>query len=117
MCIESLVLLMYFLWRKSLAWFLKTSFNAASARPKYFLHGLQGDHTTLLCTNLETQKSRDLHFDVLIGYSDGAEVCKLLEIFIFNKLNSILIKNRIILYLNDGIDVFDNLSGPKIRKC
>ena len=39
---QGLVLLMYFLWRKSLVWFLKRSSNVVFTIPKYFLSALLG---------------------------------------------------------------------------
>ena len=44
------MLLTYFLWRKSLVWFLKRSLNEVSAITKYFLSGLLGADTTALYT-------------------------------------------------------------------
>ena len=37
-------------------------------------------------------------------------------IFILNKLNNIIDKNNIGLYRNDGLGMFDKLSGPQIEK-
>ena len=48
--IESSVLLSYFLWQKSLVWFLKQSLNEVFAIPKYFLSGLPGAGITALHT-------------------------------------------------------------------
>ena len=50
MNLESPVLLTYFLWLKSLVWFLKKSLNAVSAIRTYFLSGLLGADTTALYT-------------------------------------------------------------------
>ena len=50
MYLESSVLLTYFLWRKSVMWFLKRSLNEVSAIPKYFLSGLLGADTAALYT-------------------------------------------------------------------
>ena len=47
---EHSVLLTYFLWQKSLMWFLKRSLNEVYAIPKYFLLGLLGADTTALYT-------------------------------------------------------------------
>ena len=52
MFLESSVLLMYFLWRKSLVWFLKQSLNAVTVILKYFSSCLLGADTTTLYTML-----------------------------------------------------------------
>ena len=52
-----------------------------------------------------------------MGCYDGAEVCELVGIFILNKLNNIIDKNSIGLYRDDGLSVFDKLSGPQINKA
>ena len=50
MYLESSVLLTYFLWRKSLVFFLKRSLNEVSAIQKSFLSGLLCADTTALYT-------------------------------------------------------------------
>ena len=47
-----------------------------------------------------------------MGCYDGVDVCELVEIFIFNKLSNIIDKISIGLYRDDGLGVFDKLSGP-----
>ena len=49
-----------------------------------------------------------------MGCYDGAEICELVEIFILNKLNNIIDENTIGLYRDNGLGVFDKLSGPQI---
>ena len=51
-----------------------------------------------------------------MGCYDGAEICELVEIFILNKLNNIIDENTICLYHDDGLGVFDKLSGPQIDR-
>ena len=58
------------------------------------------------------KKSGDSDFDVPMGCYDGVDVCELVEIFIFNKLSNIIDKISIGLYRDDGLGVFDKLSGP-----
>ena len=50
MYIQSLVLLTYFLWQKSVAWLLRPSLNLTSTTQKYFLAILVGADTTALHT-------------------------------------------------------------------
>ena len=58
------------------------------------------------------KKSGDLDFDVPMGGYDGAEICQLVGFFILNKLSNIIDKNSIGFYREEGLGVFDNLSGP-----
>ena len=51
-----------------------------------------------------------------MGYYDGAEICELVGIFILNKLSNIIDKNSVGLYRDEGLGVFDKLSGPQIEK-
>ena len=55
-------------------------------------------------------------FDVPMGCFDGAQICELVGIFVLNKLSNIIDKNSIDLYRDDGLGVFDKLSGPQIEK-
>ena len=73
---------------------------------------------TLLFHNNQPRdkKSGDPDFDVPMGCYDGAEICELVEIFILNKLNNIIDENTICLYHDDGLGVFDKLSGPQIDR-
>ena len=43
---------------------------------------------------------------------DGVEICKLVGIFILNKLSNIIDKNSIGLYCDEGLEVLYKLSGP-----
>ena len=61
--LESSVLLTYFLWQKSLVWFLKRSLNEVSEIPKYLLSGLLGSDTTALyiqCLPLNIYHQEDI---------------------------------------------------------
>ena len=63
MYLESSVLLTYFLWQKSLVWFLKRSLNEVSEIPKYLLSGLLGSDTTALyiqCLPLNIYHEEDI---------------------------------------------------------
>ena len=62
------------------------------------------------------KKSADPHFDVPMDYYDGAEICKLVEIFLFNMLSNIMDKNSIGLYHDDGLGMFDKLSVPQLEQ-
>ena len=51
-----------------------------------------------------------------MGAFDGAEVCKLVGIFLLDKLSSVNNKKCIGIYRDDGLVVFKNLSGPESEK-
>ena len=62
------------------------------------------------------KKSGDPDFDVPMGCYDGAEVCKLVGIYILNKLSNIIDTGSIGLYRDDGLGIFESLSGPQIEQ-
>ena len=48
----------------------------------------------------------------MVAY-DGAEVCKLVGIFMLNKISEKYNKNNIGLYRDGSLAVFKNISGPE----
>ena len=55
-------------------------------------------------------------FDVTMGAYDGAEVCELVGNFMLFSLSKIYNKNDICLYRDDGLAVFENISGPQSER-
>ena len=51
-----------------------------------------------------------------MGCYDGAEVCELVGIYILNKLSNIIDKDSIGLNRDDGLGVFERLSGLQIER-
>ena len=51
-----------------------------------------------------------------MGSYVGAEVCELLGIYILNKLSNIIDIDSIGLYRDDGLGIFESLSGPQIER-
>ena len=51
-----------------------------------------------------------------MGCYDGAEVCELVDIYILNKLSNITDRDSIGLYRDDGLGIFESLSGPQIER-
>ena len=51
-----------------------------------------------------------------MGCYDGAEVCELVGIYILNKLSNKIDKDSIGLYRDDGLGIFESLSGPQIKR-
>ena len=58
------------------------------------------------------KRERNL-FDFIMGTYDGAEVCKLVGIFMLNKISEKYNKNDAGLYRNDGLAVFKNINSPE----
>ena len=55
-------------------------------------------------------------FDVTMGAYDGVEVCELVGIFMLHKICLSYDKKNIGLYRDDGLAVFQNVSGPESEK-
>ena len=55
-------------------------------------------------------------FDVTMGYFDGAEICKLVGLFILSKLSSIIHIDNIGLYRNDSLAIIRKASGPEMER-
>ena len=51
-----------------------------------------------------------------MGSYDGAEVCELVGSYILNLLGNTIDKNKIGLYKDDGLGIFENLSKPQIER-
>ena len=79
---------------------------------------IQHSRKTLLFHNNQPweKKSGDPDFDVPVGCYDGAEICELVGIFILNKVSNVIDKSSIGLYHDDGLGLFDKLSGPHLSK-
>ena len=79
---------------------------------------IKDSRKTLLFNNNQPwqKKSGDPDFDVPVGCYDGAEVCKLVGIYILNKLSNIIDIDSIRLYRDDGLGIFESLSGPQIER-
>ena len=71
---------------------------------------------TLLFNNEEpwVKKHGDEEFDVLMGWFGGAEVCDLVGIYSLNLLKTIIRKENVGLYRDDGLGIIRNSSGPEI---
>ena len=72
---------------------------------------------SLLFNNGETWIKKDNeNFDVTMGAYDGAEVCELVGIYLQSLLSEKYNKSEFGLYRDDGLAVFDNISGPKAER-
>ena len=73
---------------------------------------------TLLVTNKDPwlKKSGNEEFDVPMGCFDGAEVCKLVGVYILHLLRTVMRKENFGLYHGDGLGILWNSSGPEIER-
>ena len=51
-----------------------------------------------------------------MGCYDGAEICKLVGVYIQNKLCKLMNKKEFGLYRDDGLGVLRNTSGPEVDR-
>ena len=58
-------------------------------------------------------KEGDEDFDVPMGRYDGAEICKLVGMYIQNKLCKLMNKKDFGLYRDDGLGILRNTSGTE----
>ena len=64
------------------------------------------------------KKEGNEDFDISMGCYDGAKICKLVGIYIQNKLCKLMNKKNFGLYRDDGLEILRNTSGPEAdRKC
>ena len=70
---------------------------------------------TLLFNNKKPwlKKSRNEEFDLSMGCFDGAEVCGLVGVYILHLLRTIMRKENVGLYRDDGLGILRNSSGPE----
>ena len=61
------------------------------------------------------KKDGNKDFDVHIEWFDGAEICELVGSFIRNQLGSVIDKNDIGLYRDDGLGIFCGISKLMIE--
>ena len=73
---------------------------------------------TFLFNNKEPwlKKSGNEEFDVPMGCFDGAEVCKLVGVYILHLLRTVMRKENIGLYCDNGLGILRNSSGPEIEQ-
>ena len=69
---------------------------------------------------LWVKRHGDVDFDVTMGSYDGAEVSEIVGIYFLAQIHSIIPKEDVGLYRDDGLGVLRNVSGPqgeRIRKA
>ena len=55
-------------------------------------------------------------FDVTMGSFDGAEICELVGLYLLDKLSTLLKKECVGLYRDDGLAVVKNANGPLLDR-
>ena len=63
----------------------------------------------------QVKKDDNEDFDVPMGCYDGPEICELVGSFILNQLGSVIDKNDIGLYRDDGLGIFCGISKLMIE--
>ena len=61
-------------------------------------------------------KKSNENFDVTMGSWDGAETCELVGLYLLNKICSIIPKQSVGLYRDDGLALIDNANGPMMNR-
>ena len=62
------------------------------------------------------KKSGNEEFDVPMGCSDGAEACELVGVYILHFLKTVMRKENVGLYRDDGLGTLRNSSIPEIER-
>ena len=62
------------------------------------------------------KKTGTENLDVPMGCYDGAEVCELVGCYILNQLSTVMRKELVGLYRDDGLGIMKNMSGPEIER-
>ena len=61
------------------------------------------------------KENKDSTFDVTMGCHGGAEICKLLDVFLLGKLITSFAKENFSLYRDDGLAVLKGASGSEAQ--
>ena len=70
----------------------------------------------LFCSGDLWVKKSGAEFDVTMGSFDGAEVCKLVSLYLLHHLAKIFGKEAVGLYQDDGLAILRNASGPDTER-
>ena len=62
------------------------------------------------------QESKQPIFDLSKGSYDGAEVSELVELYLLDRLQSLISRDQIGLYRDDGLAVVNQSRGPKLDR-
>ena len=73
---------------------------------------------SLLFKHGETWEKKDTnnYFDITMGSFDGAEVCETVGLYLLNKISTLINKENVGLYRDDGLAVIPNANGPQMDR-
>ena len=78
---------------------------------------IQSRNTLLFNTNQPlVKKSGNEESDIPMAYFDGAKLCEIIGIYTSTKLQSVLQKDSVVLYRDDGLGVTEELPGPETER-
>ena len=83
--------------------------------PQQDIDVINNSRESYLFKDDEIWTKKDNNFDVTMGAYDGAEICELIGLYILSKLETLINKEYIGLYRDDGLAVV-NMSGPQIEQ-
>ena len=66
--------------------------------------------------SLWVNKGNNSLFDVTIGSYDGAEICKLVGLYLLNRLSTVIDKSIVGLYRDDGLAALNNANVQKLDR-
>ena len=66
--------------------------------------------------NTWIKKGTNPMFDVAMGSHDGAEICEFVGLYLLDKLSTIIKKDSVGLYRDDGLAVIENANGPLLDR-
>ena len=62
------------------------------------------------------KKGDDTLFDITMGSFDGAEICELVGLYLLDKLSSLIGRENVGLYRDDGLAAINSSSGSVLDK-
>ena len=64
-------------------------------------------------TSVLLKKGNNSWFDVTIGSDDGGQICELVEIYLLNRISTVIDKSGVGLYRDNVYAAINNANGPK----
>ena len=62
------------------------------------------------------KKDDDEDFDVLMGGYEGTEICEVIGTYLLYQIDNVISKENIGLCKDDGLGMFNNVSGPDVER-
>ena len=87
---------------------------------------IQDNHTAIIMLARNTiffskgepwfKKVGSKNYGVSVGCYDGAEKCESIGIYLLYQIYNVISKENIGLYIDNGLGIFRNMSGPKVER-